>query len=74
MTAPTGSLETRLLEAHAQDDRTALVALYAEAADTANNPTASGFYLTHAYVYALETAHPLAEKLHSRLVAEGRDT
>ena len=74
MTPPTGSLQTRLLEAHALDDRTALVDLYTEAADTANNPTASGFYLTHAYVYALETAHPLAEKLHSRLVAEGRDT
>ena len=73
MTAPTGSLETRLLEAHALDDRTALVILYAEAADTANNPTASSFYLTHAYVYALETAHPLADQLRARLVAEGRE-
>ena len=72
MTDPT-SLDQRLLQAHAAGDKPALVALYTEAADTAPNIDATCFYLTHAYVFALETGHPAAAALHARLKAEGRE-
>lgn len=65
-------LETRLLAAHAADDRRALVALYAEAADQANDLDAACFYLTHAWVFGLETGHPATPQLFARLAAEGR--
>jgi hypothetical protein len=67
------ALDAALLAAHAADDRRALVALYVEAADGAGDRAAAGFYLTHAYVYALETGHPAAPGLHARLKAEGRE-
>lgn len=67
-------LHTRLLAAHAAGDRAALIALYAEAADGALTETAAGFYLTHAYVYALEAGSPMAHALHARLCAMGRDS
>ncbi len=66
-------LDTRLLDAHAADDRRELVALYAEAADSANDLDAACFYLTHAYVFALETGHPRATHLHKALCRHGRD-
>ena len=46
------ALQSRLLEAHASGDAASLVRLYTEAADTAATEEASGFFLTHAYVYA----------------------
>lgn len=67
-------LDTRLLDAHARGDRQALVSLYAEAADQANDDTARGFYLTHAYVFALEAGMPAADALRHRLVAMGRES
>ena len=67
------SLDQRLLQAHAAGDKPALVALYTEAADAAENIDAACFYLTHAYVFALETGHPAAAALHARLKAEGRE-
>ncbi|MFD3189076.1 hypothetical protein ACFMPD_02235 [Sedimentitalea sp. HM32M-2] len=66
-------LEARLLAAHARGDRRALVQLYTEAADTAPDPDAAGFYLTHAYVYALEQGDPAAVSLRARLVSAGRE-
>ncbi|WP_424986200.1 hypothetical protein [Microbulbifer sp. S227A] len=66
-------LQERLLAAHAAHDHRALVDLYREAADTANCPDAAGFYLTHAYVFALEQDHPAAAELRARLVREGRE-
>ena len=65
-------LDDRLLAAHARDDRRALVALYCEAGMTANDIDASCFYLTHAYIYALEMGHPDADSLHARLAKHGR--
>ena len=65
-------LQARLLDAHARDDRTGLVTLYTEAADTANDIDAACFFLTHAYVFGLETNHPAVPALHARLAAEGR--
>jgi len=66
-------LDARLLAAHATDDRAMLIKLYAEAADTATDETATGFYLTHAYIFALEAGDPRAPALRARLVAMGRE-
>ncbi|SIT79871.1 hypothetical protein SAMN05421665_1018 [Yoonia rosea] len=65
-------LQDRLLAAHARDDRAALVGLYTEAADAAPDLNAACFYLTHAYIYALEKGDPAAEQLYHRLKAQGR--
>lgn len=65
-------IDTRLLAAHAADDRTALVDLYAQAADGAETLDAACFYLTHAYVFALELGHKDAPTLHNRLAAHDR--
>lgn len=66
-------LDTRLLAAHAADDRAALIALYAEAAEQAAGDVTRAFYLTHAYVFALETGSALAAALRARLVAMGSE-
>ncbi|MEP2534048.1 hypothetical protein [Shimia sp.] len=66
-------LDQRLLDAHRADDKQALVTLYTQAAGQANTSDAAGFYLTHAYVYALETGDPAATALHLQLKAMGRD-
>ncbi|MDQ2092403.1 hypothetical protein [Marimonas arenosa] len=66
------SLDARLLSAHGRDDRRALVALYEEAADEAENETARGFYLTHAFVFALELGDSRADTLRARLHEMGR--
>jgi hypothetical protein len=66
------SLQDRLLAAHARDDRAALVGLYTEAADTAADIDAACFFLTHAYVFALEQGDPASATLFQRLKAEGR--
>ena len=70
------ALDDALLAAHARADRAALVKLYARAGDMAERAgdmTACGFYLTHAYVYALEIGDPAADILHQRLLAQGRE-
>jgi hypothetical protein len=66
-------LDTRMITAHEANDRMALIKLYAEAADGANDLDASCFYLTHAYVFALEAGAPNAQDLHARLVRHGRE-
>lgn len=66
-------LDTRLLAAHAANDTAALINLYTEAADAALTEDAAGFYLTHAYVFALECAHPATPALRARLLAMGRE-
>ncbi|MEJ8560846.1 hypothetical protein QTO30_06145 [Yoonia sp. GPGPB17] len=66
------SLQDRLLDAHARDDRHGLVALYTEAADWTDDVDAACFYLTHAYIFALEVGDPASERLYLRLKAEGR--
>lgn len=70
----TNDLNARLLAAHAAGDHAQLVRLYTQAAETAPNDDAVGFFLTHAYVFALEMDHPDAPDLKSRLVAAGRDS
>ena len=71
-----GALQAALLAAHEADDRPALVTLYreaAEAAEAAGEHDRACFFLTHAYVFALETAHPERRSLHERLKAAGRE-
>jgi hypothetical protein len=60
-------LDARLLAAHAKGDTVALVGLYTLAADSASDDQAKRFYLTHAYVFALETNHPDVAILRNRL-------
>ena len=67
------TLDARLLEAHAQGDRPALIALYLEAGETAQTEDAAGFYLTHAYVFTLEAGDRRAPDIKARLVAMGRE-
>ena len=69
----TSSLDEQLLAAHASQDTSALVQLYLEAAEMASGDTARGFYLTHAYVFALEINHPTKSDIHTTLCALGRE-
>jgi len=66
-------LNSRMIAAHKARDLHALVALYTEAANDCNNVDATCFFLTHAYIFALETGAPEASELHHRLVAQGRE-
>ena len=66
-------LNARLLAAHEAGDRQALVALYQEAARHASDLDATCFFLTHAYVFALELDHPDAPNLRAQLAAHGRE-
>lgn len=66
-------LDARLLNAHDTGDGARLVTLYRQAADAACDENAKGFYLTHAYVFALELGHSDAPLLHARLKDMGRE-
>lgn len=75
-TAEAEALEAALLAAHAAREGPRLAALYARAgelAETRGDLDAAAFYLTHAYVYALEAGDRAADGLHSRLKAWGRE-
>jgi hypothetical protein len=72
MSAPR-DLNAALLSAHAANDLPRLVALYALAAEAAE-PDASGFFLTQAYVLALDCGDARAAALRARLVAMGRES
>lgn len=66
-------LDRQMVSAHAAGDRRRLISLYTRAADAVNDLDASCFFLTHAYVFALEAGAPQAARLHARLVAHGRE-
>ncbi len=75
---PTGrkTLDQELLAAHSTNDFKALVALYTRAGDTCEktgNIDAACFYLTHAYVFALQEGMSEAQMLYQRLVAHDRE-
>ncbi|MWB77495.1 hypothetical protein GLS40_05610 [Pseudooceanicola sp. 216_PA32_1] len=70
---PQPDLDAALLAAHAADDRAGLVTLYETAAHGAP-AEAQSFFLTQAYVFALETGHPRAAPLRAALVARGAET
>lgn len=70
------ALDAALIAAHEARDWPRLVALYAQAAETSESrgdTDAACFYLTHAYVFALQTGDPAASGLHARLKARGRE-
>lgn len=60
-------LDARLVAAHAKGDLAALVTLYTMAADRVSGNQAKQFYLTHAYVFALESNHADIAVLRERL-------
>lgn len=67
-------LNAQLLAAHAAGDTQALVRLYTLAADAAEGDTgARCFFLTQAYIYALDHGASEAEALRQRLIDEGRE-
>ena len=68
------NLHAKLLAAHEENDHQTLVALYQKAAQCAATEDEAGFFLTHAYVFALEQGHCDAPALKARLVEMGRDT
>ena len=61
------SLDAELLAAHAAGDVEALITLYTRASEEAVQDVAKGFYLTHAYVFALEAGDVCADALKKRL-------
>ncbi|MFK7937818.1 MAG: hypothetical protein AB8B82_00445 [Roseovarius sp.] len=67
------TLDAAMIAAHAADDLPALVRLYTQAADGADNVDAACFYLTHAYIFALDAGAPQAPALHARLRDHGRE-
>ena len=66
-------LDAQLLDAHARHDSDALITLYAEAAHQQSSEDAAAFFLTHAYVYALESGAPRATDLRAQLIGMGRE-
>ena len=68
-----GDLDTAMLAAHAAHDPEALIRLYTQAADASNDLDAACFYLTHAYVFALEAGAAQAAPLRARLIRHGRE-
>ena len=74
--ADQGALDAALLAAHGDGDSAGLAVLYTTAADRAEQAgdvDAACFYLTHAYVFALEAGLAEAGALNRRLASFGRD-
>jgi len=68
-------LDRALIAAHEGSDLTELVRLYTAAGDLAEQESridAACFYLTHAFVFALESGAPQADRLNQRLADRGR--
>ncbi|MDX1742388.1 MAG: hypothetical protein R3186_02175 [Ruegeria sp.] len=68
-------LDRMLIEAHDRNDHAALIQYYTVAADereAAQDIDAACFYLTHAFVFALESGVAEACSLNARLVAYDR--
>ena len=68
-------LERDLLAAHETGDGNALIGLYAVAADKAeasDDIDSAAFFLTHAWIFALERGDERAEALRARLASWGR--
>jgi hypothetical protein len=67
------SLDAQLLAAHDTNDTVTLIDLYTQAADQSADIDATCFYLTHAYVFALELGSPATKSLRARLVHHRRE-
>ena len=69
------ALERELIAAHESGDGNVLVGLYAVAADKAEasgDIDSAAFFLTHAWIFALERGDERAEALRARLANWGR--
>ena len=69
-------VDAEIIDAHRCGDNVALVTFYAHAADRAEadgDRDAADFFLTHAYVYALEAGDKRVGDLHASLKARGRE-
>lgn len=72
----TAALDARLLKAHAERDQRSLVQLYTQAADDKEKQgdiDATCFFLTQAFIFALESGDANAADLNQRLVNYGRE-
>jgi len=67
-------LDAALLAAHDRGDTGALIGLYHQAADATGDPDKAGFFLTQAYVFALEAGDARATTLRQALIDAGRET
>lgn len=67
------TLDQKLIDAHARGDTDALITLYTKAATAAEDLDSRCFFLTHAFVFALEQGDSRAETLRAQLVAHGRE-
>ena len=65
------SLDARLLAAHERGEARTLARLYAEAAEAAGGEAAA-FYLTHAWIFALDAGDDAAPIYEARLREMGR--
>ncbi len=76
MSSDRKALDQALLDAHERGDSAALIAIYTKAADqseTLGDVDEACFFLTQAYVFALESGSIEASKLNMRLAGHGRD-
>lgn len=67
-------LNAELLSAHEAGDSDALITLYSAAAAQAPDVDTVCFFLTHAYIFALELGDARAAGLRAQLVTHGRET
>ncbi|MEM9344271.1 MAG: hypothetical protein AAGA87_14610 [Pseudomonadota bacterium] len=65
--------EAALIAAHAARDAPTLVQIYRAHAESLGDEDAAAFYMTQAYVWALEGGMPEARELHDWLKARGRE-
>lgn len=72
VSAPKSALDAALLAAHAAGDKKRIAQIYAKAADDMGAASAA-FYLTHAYVFALDAGLPEAETYRRALVELGAE-
>ncbi|MEM9349612.1 MAG: hypothetical protein AAGA47_05080 [Pseudomonadota bacterium] len=66
------TLHQELLAAHTARDGERMIALYTQAADQTEDEDEEMFFLTHAYIFALEAGHATAPILRARLQEKGR--
>ena len=68
------TLDDALIAAHTAGDHTALIGLYSDAAAQTPDLDTACFYLTHAFVFALEAGDARAGPLRAQLAAHGRES
>ena len=66
-------LDAALVAAHKIGDKSQIAALYADAAARETTPGSKAFFLTQAYVFALEASSPLASELRDQLIELGAE-